>query len=132
MVQKPKHFGRRNLPQRIEPPPVVTHAPEGLEGATPPDGRRLRSIAVALGACGVATIGGLALLQALRNDCRNRDPNDPNAPACHSSGGSHGGTGYWRRSSNSGWHGVSFGGFGAIGESGAHGGSFGGFHGWGG
>ncbi|HUO53846.1 MAG TPA: hypothetical protein VMU18_03825 [Rhodoblastus sp.] len=133
MAPPPKPFGRRNLPQKIVPPPLVAHAPNGLAGTPEPDSRRLRSLAIAIGVFGAATIGGLALVQALRDEsCRDRDPNDPNVPACHSGGGGgHGGGGHWYGSSSnsSSERGYAFGGFGATGESGAHSGFFGGLHG---
>jgi hypothetical protein len=144
MPRPTKPFGRRNPPQKITPPPIVYHAPQGLGGEPPQDRRRLRSLAIILGVCGVGAIGGLALHQALnKDDCRNADPNDPNTPACHSSGGHGGGghsgsSGHWygssgsSGSSGSGEHAASFGGFGATGESGVHAGGFGGFHGGGG
>jgi hypothetical protein len=140
MPRPTKPFGRRNPPQKINPPPIVYHAPKGLGGEPPQDRRRLRSLAIILGVCGVGAIGGLALHQALRKDeCRNAEPYDPNAPACHSSsghggGGHSGSSGHWygsSGSSGSGEHAASFGGFGATGESGVHAGSFGGFHGGG-
>jgi hypothetical protein len=146
MPRPTRPFGRRNPPQKIAPPPIVYHAPQGLGGEPPQDRRRLRSIAIVLGVWGVGAIGGLAIYQALhKDDCQNADPNDPNAPACHSSsghsssghggGGHSGSSGHWYGSSGSsgaGEHAASFGGFGATGESGAHAGGFGGFHGGGG
>jgi hypothetical protein len=151
MAPPAKPFGRRNPPQKINPPPIVYHAPQGLGGEPPRDRRRLRSLAIVLGVCGIGAIGGLATYQALhRDDCRNADPNDPNSPACHASGGhasgGHGGgghsgsSGHWYGSSGSsgssgsggsGEHAASFGGFGATGESGVHAGSFSGLHGGG-
>lgn len=139
MAPPAKPFGRRNPPQKINPPPIVYHAPQGLGGEPPRDRRRLRSLAIILGVCGVGAIGGLATYQALhRDNCPNADPNDANAPACHSSsghgGGHSGSSGHWYGSSGSsgtGEHAASFGGFGATGESGVHAGSFGGLHGGG-
>ncbi len=137
MPAPPTPFGRRNAPQKkIEPPPIVYHAPQGLGGDRQPhDPRRLRSIAVFIGVWGLATISGLALVQSMRDrQCRNADPNDPNATAtCHSSGGHSGGGGHYWFSGGSGssQSAASFGGFGATGESGAHSGGFGG-HGGGG
>jgi hypothetical protein len=138
MAPPAKPFGRRNPPHKITPPPIVYHAPQGLGGEPPPDRRRLRSLAIILGVCGVGAIGGLATYQALhRDDCRNADPNAPNEPACHSSshgGGGHSGSGgHWYGSSGSSGseHAASFGGFGATGESGVHAGDFGGVHGGG-
>lgn len=136
MARANKDFGKRNLPKKIEPKPIVYHAPQGLGGKPPRNPERLRSLAVFIGMWGVAAIGGLALVQALRNDdCRTADPNDPNTSACHSGGGGHGGGGHWTSSggsSSSGAHSASFGGFGAIGASGAHSGASGGGHGGGG
>jgi hypothetical protein len=131
-----KPFGRRNPPQQINPPPIVYHAPQGLGGEPPRDRRRLRSLAIILGVCGVGAIGGFAIYQAShKEDCQNADPNNPNAPVCHSSsghgGGHSGSSGHWYGSSGSGEHAASFGGFGATGESGVHAGSFGGVHGGG-
>lgn len=101
MARPNKPFGRRNAPQKIEPKPIVIHAPQGLGGRPPRDPRRLRSIAIFIGVWGVAAIGGLALVQAVRDDgCQNAEPNDPNAPACHSGGG-HGGGGHWSSSGGS-------------------------------
>lgn len=137
MARPTKEFGKRNLPRKIEPPPIVYHAPRGLGGKPPRDSARLRSLAIVISACGVSAIAGLALVQALRNDgCRDADPNDPNASSCHTGGGGHGGGGgHWYNSggsSGSGAHSASFGGFGATGESGAHSGPSGGGHGGGG
>ncbi len=128
----PKDFGRRNPRPVIEPPPVVLHAPQGLERDTPPhDRRRLRSVAVFLGVFGLATVGGVAMVEAIRaaNQCKKADPDDWNAPDCRSGGhgggwGSYGwGGGSYSSGSRSS---ASFGGFGATGEGGAHGGGHGG------
>jgi hypothetical protein len=144
MAAPPKPFGRRNAPhlQPIVIPPVVYHAPQGLGGDRPPhDPRRLRSIAVALGVWGAATIAGMVLVEAIRNkDSQNADACNPNASGCHSSahgggGGAFGSGGASESRSGGGGHAfgssgasesATFGGLGAIGENGAHGGGHGG------
>ena len=138
MAAPPKSFGRRNAPQKkIEPPPIIYHAPQGLGGEPASyEPRRLRSIAVIIGVWGLTSLCGVALFEAIRHSQRQcDDPNVANAEAnCPSGGGGHGGGGGHYSSSGdsgSGQHSVAFGGFGATGESGVHGGGFGGFHGGG-
>ena len=137
MAIPPKTFGRRNLPQKkIEPPPIVYHAPQGLgDDKESYEPRRLRSIAVIIGGWGLTTISGVAVLEAIRHSqCRRADPNNPDATAdCRSGGGHGGGGGHYSffGGSGSSEHSVAYSGFGATGESGAHGGGFGGFHGGG-
>jgi hypothetical protein len=123
-------FGMRNARQApIAPPPVITHAPQGLGGDKPPhDRRRLRSIAVVVGVWGLATIAGLALVQSMRRHCENSDPGDwggTNEANC-SQGGGHGGGGgggvHFSGSGGASQGSASFGGFGGTGEGGGHGG----------
>jgi hypothetical protein len=121
------------LPPTKRPPPIITHAPRGLEGGRPPhDARRLRSIAVTIGLAGAAALFGAVLEEVIFDPCRNADPGDWNTSG-NRCGASHSGSGSGSRSGSShffygggGQHSATFGGFGATGESGAHGGGFGG------
>jgi hypothetical protein len=128
-----KEFGKRN----IKPPPVITHAPQGLAGGPDPLApTQMRTLAITLGLVGAAAIGVFAAAQAhnRRENCAPPEGSNPNGPACQSSGssGGHGASGGWSKSSGysessghsgsspSGRVGVSFGGFGHAGA--AHGG----------
>ena len=125
MTERRKEFGKRG----INPPPVVTHAPQGLRGGHEPHSeRRMRTLAISVAAVGATAIGMLALTQGLQSLDRNvacpraPDGSDANNSQCyysHGSSGPHGGSGsggggYAGRSS------ASFGGFGGAGS--AHGG----------
>lgn len=121
-----EEFGRRG----VTPPPVLTHAPNGLSGGpSGPSGRRKRSLTIALVSIGSFSLGAFALMEAI--DRRVKCPSDQgDQKDCaesdsRSSSTSHGGSGgsSSRGSSSgelSGGHSVSFGGFGGTG--GAHGG----------
>ncbi len=128
-----KEFGKRN----IKPPPVITHAPQGLAGGPDPLApNQMRTLAITLGLLGATAIGVFAAAQAhnRRENCAPPDGSHPNDTQCQSSGssGGHGGSGSWSGSSGysdssghsgsspSGHAGVSFGGFGHAGA--AHGG----------
>lgn len=124
MAGRPDDFDRRG----VKPPPVITHAPDGLEENYDEEfqRRRLRTLVVSLAAIGVGTAVALfALAETVRRERDCGPPDDahadrqPCASASGSSGGAHGG-GFSSTSSGSGAHGVSFGGFGAAGAG--HGG----------
>jgi hypothetical protein len=127
MVATPREFGRRG----VKPPPVITHAPQGLPGGPNPLApTQMRTLAITLGLIGVTAISVFAAAQAhnRRQNCAPPRGVNPNAPPCESSWSSsgHGGSGGWSGSSgysgssSSGHSSVSFGGFGHAG--GAHGG----------
>jgi len=126
-----KEFGRRG----VNPPPVVVHAAQGLPGGPEPhSARRLRTLAVTIGAIGATTIGLVATVEAFDRARRCPQPENanPDAPPCQSAasgghgGSSGGGRSFWSSGSSreSGHSGASYGGFG--GEGGAHGGHGGG------
>jgi hypothetical protein len=131
MAVPPKNYVRRHPPQKIEPPPIIYHAPQGLGGVPPHEPRRLRTMVIVIGAWGLMMM--LALAERDRR-CRDSDPNDP-AASCPSSGHAGGGSsvhgGGYSSSYGGGQSAATFGGFGATGESGAHSGGFGGGHGGG-
>jgi hypothetical protein len=127
-----KEFGKRN----VKPPPVITHAPQGLAGGPDPLApTQMRTLAITLGLLGAAAIGAFAVAQAhhRRENCAPPEGSNPDGPPCQSSGssGGHGGSGSWSGSSGSSGHSyssssasghesASFGGFGHAGA--AHGG----------
>jgi hypothetical protein len=130
-----KEFGKRN----IQPPPVVTHAPQGLDGGPNPLApTQMRTLVITLGLLGVTAIGVFAAAQAhhRHENCAPPEGSNPNGPACQSSGssGGHGGSGSWSGnsgrsgssgssdSSPSGHSSASFGGFGHAGGAHAGGG----------
>jgi hypothetical protein len=126
MAPPPKPFGQRG----VKPPPIVTHAPQGLPGGPEPHSPlQMRTLAISLGTVGATALGLFAMTQALRSldnrqICAQQDGSNPGAAPCRSSsshgGGGHGG--FWGSSgSSSASHSsASFGGFGAAG--GGHGG----------
>jgi len=129
MASGQKDFGRRS----VKPPPVITHAPEGLSGSQPIGDRRLRTTSIAVATLGVGSAVMLFALLELGHRSQNCGPPDdvhpgraPCATSNGSSGGGHGGGGWSgsstssSSSSGSGAHGASFGGFGASGHG--HGG----------
>ena len=133
MATPRKEFGRRN----IKPPPVITHAPQGLAGGPNPLApTQMRTLAITLGLVGATAIGVFAAAQAhnRRENCAPPEGSNPNGPACQGSGSfsGHGGSGGWSGSSGysgssgrsgsspSGRASVSFGGFGHAGAG--HGG----------
>ncbi|HXY58596.1 MAG TPA: hypothetical protein VEH76_08445 [Methylocystis sp.] len=131
MAERRQEFGKRG----INPPPVITHAPQGLPGGPEPHShRRLRTLAIALGAIGATAIGLAAGVESgeRARSCPPPEevkPEDPPCPSATSS--SHGGSGRgfhgsWSSggSGESGHAGASFGGFGGAGS--AHGGFGGG------
>ena len=127
-----KEFGKRN----IKPPPIITHAPQGLAGGPNPLApTQMRTLAITLGLLGATAIGVFAAAQSQhrRENCAPREGSNPEDPPCQSSGGSggHGGSGSWSGSSGSSGHSASsssasghgsasFGGFGHAGAG--HGG----------
>ena len=118
MTSPPPDFGRRGV--RGAP---ITHAPDGLPGASIVARRRMRSNLVAVGFVGLLATGFAADAAYRARYCRPQDPNNPNSIPdwCRSSGGhSHGGG--WGFFGSSAGHGsgasashVSFGGFGGAG-----------------
>jgi hypothetical protein len=99
MATPRKQFGKRG----IKPPPVITHAPEGLAGGpTPLAPTQMRTLAITLGLLGAAAIGVFAAAQAhnRRENCAPPEGSNPDGPPCQSSGSSsgHGGSSGW-----SGW-----------------------------
>lgn len=110
----PKPFGKRG----VTPPPVITHAPQGL-GKAPAASSPLRMFALVLGAPGAVAVALFGFLHWMdqRENCNAADPNQPCAS---SGGGSHGGSSSSSHSSGGGYSHTSFGEFGGSGS--AHGG----------
>jgi len=94
MTNRANDFGRR----KITPPPIVTHAPQGLAGGPePPPPRQMRTLAITLGLVGAAAIGVFAAAQARnhRADCPPPNGANPNSPLRQSSDGPSGQGGGW-------------------------------------
>jgi len=93
MATPRKEFGKRN----IKPPPLITHAPQGLAGGPNPLApTQMRTLAITLGLLGVTAIGVFAAAQAhhRRENCAPPEGSNPEGPSCQSSGssGGHGGS----------------------------------------
>jgi hypothetical protein len=139
MADSPNEPGRRGA----NPPPLITHAPDGLDGSDPVSERRLRTTSIAVAVLGVGTAVALfALLEGAHRprDCGPADAVHPNRQPCAtpgdaggsgssgggSTGGGHGGSGFWSSptSSSSNYSSSSAA---AGGRAGASSASFGGF-----
>lgn len=106
-------LGRRSVP-------IITQARDGLKGApAPPSPRRMRTLAISLGAAGVISLGALVVLGlSNRQDCKSAERNQDTR--CDSGSSSHGGGGggHGNSSAGGGAHTASFGGFGGSAHAG--------------
>jgi hypothetical protein len=128
MTGPKNEFGKRG----VKPPPIVTHAPEGLpEAPEPLSGPGLRTLTITVGSIGATVLALIAATEAFHNIDRRVGCDPPQGPdadqsTCRqtqSSSGGHGGSGsssHWSSGSGSGGEHASFGGFG--GHGGGHGG----------
>ena len=76
MATPRKEFGKRN----IKPPPLITHAPQGLAGGPNPLApTQMRTLAITLGLLGVTAIGVFAAAQAhhRRENCAPPEGSNP-------------------------------------------------------